>query len=71
MDGEERKIALLIAAFDEERARTEQATDALRQVVEGLGARVDAATGVAVAKALNTMRREADLAAEQCRSCGD
>jgi hypothetical protein len=64
MDGEERKIALLIAAFDQEREHTAQATAALRQVIEGLGEKVDAATGVAVGKALNTLRREADLAAQ-------
>jgi hypothetical protein len=64
MDGEERKIALLIAAFDQEREHTAQATAALRQVIEGLGEKVDSATGVAVGKALNTLRREADLAAE-------
>lgn len=64
MDGEERKIALLIAAFDQEREHTAQATAALRQVIEGLGEKVDSATGVAVAKALNTLRREADLAAQ-------
>jgi hypothetical protein len=64
MDGEERKIALLIAAFDQEREHTAQATAALRQVIEGLGEKVDAATGVAVGKALNTLRREADLATE-------
>ena len=64
MDGEERKIALLIAAFDQEREHTAQATAALRQVIDGLGEKVDSATGVAVGKALNTLRREADLAAE-------
>ena len=64
MDGEERKIALLIAAFDQEREHTAQATAALRQVIEGLGEKVDSATGVAVGKALNTLRREADLAAQ-------
>jgi hypothetical protein len=69
MDGEERKIGLLIAAFDEEREHTAQATAALRQVIEGLGEKVDAATGAAVAKALNTLRREADLAAEAIKKC--
>ena len=64
MDGEERKIALLIAAFDQEREHTAQATAALRQVIESLGEKVDSATGVAVGKALNTLRREADLAAQ-------
>jgi hypothetical protein len=64
MDGEERKIALLIAAFDQEREHTAQATAALRQVIEGLGQKVDSATGVAVGKALSTLRNEADLAAQ-------
>jgi hypothetical protein len=67
MDGEERKIALLIAAFDQEREHTAQATAALRQVIEGLGEKVDSATGVAVSKALNTLRRDADLAAQAMR----
>ena len=64
MDGEERKIALLIAAFDQERENTAQATAALRQVIAGLGEKVESATGVAVGKALTTLRREADLAAQ-------
>jgi hypothetical protein len=64
MDEEERKIALLIAAFDQEREHTAQATAALKQVIEGLGEKVDSATGVAVGNALNTLRREADLAAQ-------
>jgi hypothetical protein len=36
----------------------------LRLVIESLGEKVDSATGVAVGKALNTLRREADLAAQ-------
>src|SRR5450755_226906 len=37
---------------------------ALRLVMDGLGEKVDSATAVAVGKALNTLRREADLPAQ-------
>ena len=63
MDEEERKIALLIAAFDQERENTAQATAALRQVIDGLGGEGGFDHGRGSSQGLNTLRREADLAA--------
>jgi uncharacterized protein YukE len=67
MDGDERKIGLLIAAFDQERERTAEATAALRQAIDGLGPKVDAATGTAIGNALATLRSEADQVAQAMR----
>lgn len=63
MDAEERKMALLIAAFDQERERTAQATNDLRQVIEGADQQVEKATRAAVAKGLEALRGETELAA--------
>jgi hypothetical protein len=67
MDGQERKIAGLIEAFDQEHERARQAITDLGLVGATLETAVTRAAGAAVATALSTMKAEADSAAAALR----
>lgn len=58
MDPEERKIAALIAAFDQEHARAERAITALSRLGEQLQGEVREAASAAVEAALRSLREE-------------
>jgi len=67
MDGEERKIAALVAAFDQEHERAQRAIAALERIGEGLRQGVEAAAHEAVTKALAEVHQEAEHAAGALR----
>lgn len=67
MDGEERKIAALVAAFDQEHERAQRAITALQRLGVSLRHGVEAAAHEAVTEALAEVNQETQHAADALR----